>query len=79
MPVPLERAIQVDGSRVHRFQVVRERRDGDPEEWIVVGFNEGEVRLADREFEWTRTVPLDAFGDGAFEPLSAAGVPVWGY
>lgn len=81
----VETVARVDGRRVHRFQVVRERlEDGegsDAEEWIVVGFDgDGdEVRLADRDFEWTRTVPRSAFASGRFEPLWAGDVPVWGY
>lgn len=81
----VETVARFDGRRVHRFQVVRERREDGPgaddEEWIVVGFDEGgdEVRLADRDFEWTRTAPRSAFASGRFEPLTAGDVPVWGY
>ena len=82
---PVETVARVDGRRVHRFQAVRERRDdgaeGDDEEWIVVGLDADgdEVLLADRDFEWTRTVPRSAFASGRFEPLWAGDVPVWGY
>lgn len=100
----VETVVRVDGRRVHRFQVVRERRDGDrggegsggggrrcegsgggeeagrvAEEWIVVGFEDDEVELADLEFDRSRSVPKKAFRSGQFEPLSAGGVPVWGY
>jgi len=76
----VETVVHVDGLRVHRFQVVRERREGGGvEEWVVVGFDDDAVELADLDFEWTRTVPTAAFRSGAVEPLSAGGVPVWGY
>lgn len=100
----VETVVRVDGRRVHRFQVVRERRDGDgggrgsgggggrsegsggvetagrvAEEWIVVGFEDDDVELADPEFDRSRSVPMQAFRSGRFEPLSAGGVPVWGY
>lgn len=76
----VETVVHVDGRRVHRFQVVRERRpDGRVEDWVVVGFADGTVDLADLDFEWTRTAPYEAFLAGDFEPLSAGGVPVWGY
>ena len=75
----VETVVLIDGSRVHRFQVVRERREGDEsEEWIVVGFGDGDVHLADPAFEWTRSVPVEAFREGRFEPLVAGGVPGWG-
>ena len=94
--------LRLDGSPVHRFQVVRERRVGERDdgggegsdrsgassgvegsrggEWIVVGFDDGgeSVRLADSDFERTRSVPADAFRSGQFEPLVAGEVPVWG-
>ena len=81
VPEPLETAACVGGRRINRFQVVRERRDagGGDDEWIVVGFADGEVRLADPGFERTRTVSAAAFRNGRFEPLIAGGVPVWGY
>lgn len=67
-------------TRVHLFQVVRERReDGDAEDWIVVGFVDDGIELASVGFDWSRTVPTSALGDGSFEPLTAGGVPVWGY
>ena len=93
----VQTVLSVDGTRIHRFQVVRERRvsdgtatdpdeAGDVEEWIVVGLEraegdgaEAEVRLADPDFEWTRTVSVEAIRSGEFEPLVADGVPVWGY
>jgi hypothetical protein len=68
------------GRRIHRFQAVRERRrDGGTEEWVVVGFGDGTVRLADPEFERTREVAAGEFRGGRFQPLVAGGVPVWGY
>ena len=83
---PVRTIARVDGRRIHRFQVVRERREGANganegavETWIVVGFDDGEVHLADVDFEWTRTVPEAAFRSGRFEPLVAGDVPVWGY
>lgn len=82
MPEPVQTVARLDGRRVHRFQVVREHREGGAEEdWIVVGFDEADdvVRLADADFEWTREVPTDAFRSGRFEPLVAGGVPIWGY
>lgn len=97
MALRVETVLSVDGTRIHRFQVVRERRVGDGtatgpggvgdvEEWIVVGLeraegdgSEAEVRLADPDFEWTRSVSVEAFRSGKFEPLVAGGVPVWGY
>lgn len=76
----VETVRHVDGGRVHRFQVVRERDpDGDVEEWIVVGFDDDAVRLADPAFDWTREVPLAAFRERRVVPLVAGGVPVWGY
>lgn len=82
VPQRVETVARFDGRRVHRFQVVRERReDGDDEDWIVVGIDDedGVVRLADADFEWTREVPLEAVRSGEFEPLVEGGVPVWGY
>jgi hypothetical protein len=78
VPAPVETARQIGGSRVHRFQVVREPGP-DGEEWIVVGFDGETVQLADQGFEWTRTVSEEAFRDGRLEPVVAGGVPVWGY
>ena len=78
----VETVAVVDGRRVHRFQVVRERRAGDGvEDWVVVGFDgdEGLVHLADLDFEWTRDVSTHEFVSGRFEPLVEGGVPVWGY
>lgn len=95
MAEPVRTVLRLDGLRVHRFQVVRSRRtdEGDyggcggveggrvGEEWIVVGYDDGgeSIRLADPDFERTRSVPVDAFESGRFEPLIAGGVPVWGY
>lgn len=78
VPAPVETVRHIDGLRIHRFQVVREPGP-DGEEWIVVGFDRETVRLADRGFEWTRAVPMEAFRDGSLEPVVAGGVPVWGY
>ena len=78
----VETVVVVDGRRVHRFQVVRERREGDGvEDWVVVGFDgaEGVIHLADPDFEWTRDVSADEVASGRFEPLVEGGVPVWGY
>lgn len=73
-------SLPVGETRVSRFQVVREHRgDGDTEDWIVVDFPPEGVELASLDFDWHRTVPRSAFEDGAFEPLSEGGVPVWGY
>lgn len=73
-------SLDLGGDRIHRFQVVRERREGGRvEEWIVVGLEAGTVRLADPGFEWDRELGLEAFRDGPYEPLTAGGVPVWGY
>ena len=74
--------LEVGGRRVHRFQVVREHREGDGvEDWIVVGFDgDGDViHLAAPDFEWTRDVPADEFASDRYEPLVEGGVPVWGY
>lgn len=82
---PVQTILHVDGRRVHRFQVVRERSEGggddarDAEAWIVVGFDDGEVHLADVDFEWTKTVPESAFRSGWLEALAAGQVPIWGY
>jgi len=78
----VETVVVFDGRRVHRFQVVRERREGDGvEDWIVVGFDddEGVIHLADPDFEWTQDVPADEFASGRYEPQIEGGVPVWGY
>lgn len=73
-------SLDLDGERVHRFQVVRERREGGRvEDWIVVGLGDDVVRLADPAFEWDRTLAVEAFREGPFQPLTADGVPVWGY
>lgn len=80
MSEPVVRTLVVGGQRLHRFQVVRERREGGRvEDWIVVGLEDGTVRLADPAFEWDRTLTVEGFADGAFEPVTAGGVPVWGY
>lgn len=72
--------LPVGETRVHRFQVVREHReDGGHEDWIVVGFAPEGLELATLDFDWHRTVPSRAVEDGAFEPLTEGGVPVWGY
>lgn len=77
---PLETVRTVGGGRIHRFQVVQEHRGGGAADaWIVVGFTDGGVQLADVDFEWTREVAAEEFADGRFEPLVAGGVPVWGY
>lgn len=72
-------SLAVGESRVHRFQVLRERRDGGHEDWLVVGFDRDALELATPDFEWTRTVSVAAVAAGDLEPLSAGGVPVWGY
>jgi len=77
---PVVTTLDVGDQRIHRFQVVRERREGGRvEDWIVVGLEDGTVRLADPGFEWDRTLTIDEVDDGPFEPLTAGGVPVWGY
>lgn len=78
MHQPVETVRVVDGERIHRFQAVREHGDGG-EDWIVVGFEDEGVTLADRGFDWSRVVPLSAFRDGPYEALTAGEVPVWGY
>lgn len=80
MSQPVVTTLDLDGERVHRFQVVRERREGGRvEDWVVVGLDGGTVRLADPGFEWDRALTVEAFRDGPFEPQTAGGVPVWGY
>lgn len=77
---PVETVVAAGDRRVHRFQVVRERRpDGATHEWVVVGIGDDDLRLATPDFEWTKTVSLDAIRTGRLEPLVAGGVPVWGY
>jgi len=79
-PRPVRTSLSLDDTRVHLFQVVRERRGGDGhEDWIVVGFVDDDVELASVGFDWSRTVSGSSLVDGSFEPLTAAGVPVWGY
>ena len=84
VPEHVETVAVIDGVRLHRFQIVREHlEDGGVAEWIVVGLGEDdagdEVRLADRGFQRTLTVPYEAFRSGRFVPVSAGGVPRWGY
>ena len=76
---PVRATLPVGETRVHRFQVVREHRDGGHEDWIVVDFTPDGLELASVGFDWHRTVPLTAVEDGRLEPLSAGEVPVWGY
>lgn len=79
-PRPVRTALAVGETRVHRFQVLREHRgDGAHEDWIVVGFAGDALELASVGFDWSRTVPASAVAAGTFEPLTAGGVPVWGY
>ncbi len=77
---PVRVTLPVGGTRVHRFQAVREHReDGTTEDWVVVAFPPEGLELATLDFDWHRTVPLAALEDGTIEPLTAGGVPVWGY
>ena len=70
--VPMPPSLAVGETRVHRFQVLREHRDGGGhEDWVVVGFGPEAVEVASLDFVWTRKVPTSAVGAG--------GVPVWGY
>lgn len=76
---PVRSTVPLDSARIHLFQVVRERRAGGDEDWIVVGLARDRIDLASVGFDWHRAVPVSAFEDGPFEPLVAGGVPVWGY
>ena len=76
---PVATTLEAGDVRVHLFQVVRERRNGGHEDWIVVGMDAGAVELASVGFDWSRTVPSAAIADGGLEPLVEGGVPVWGY
>ena len=79
-PQAVRVTLPVGEARVHRFQAVREHRpDGTAEEWVVVDFPPEGIELATLDFDWHRTVPLSAVEDGTVEPLTAGGVPVWGY
>ena len=76
----VETVVDVGDRRVHRFQVVRERRDdGSTREWVVVHVGGDDLKLASLDFEWTTTASIDEVRSGRFEPLTAGGVPVWGY
>ena len=80
MTEPVETVVHVGDRRVHRFQLLRERRpDEPPRDWVVVELGKTELTLATPDFAWTRTIELDAVARGAYEPLVADGVPVWGY
>lgn len=72
--------LPVGDQRVHRFQILRAHQEtGGHEDWIVVDFSPAGIHLASVDFEWTRTVPTRAIRDGTMEPLTADGVPIWGY
>lgn len=75
---PVRSSLRVDGTWVHLFQVVRDRRDGG-EEWVVVGLSDDRIDLATVGFDWHQSVPVAAFEDRSFEPRREGGVPVWGY
>lgn len=80
MSEPVETVARVGDRRVHLFQVVHERRDdGEARAWVVVAIGDDDLELATLDFEWHRTVPLEAVEAGDLVPLVAGGVPMWGY
>lgn len=81
MPIlPVVTRTRLGETTVHLHQVVREVDESGEtiDEWVVVGFTAGGVRLASPEFNWGRTVP-DADFETGYRPLVAGEVPVWGY
>lgn len=74
-PRPVRTSIGVGETALHLHQVVRDETGRD---WIVVSLDGG-VTLDSAAFDAERTLSADEFAVGGFEPLSADGVPVWGY
>lgn len=74
---PVRTSGVVGDRRVHLFQAVHDP-GSTPTDWIVVSIEDDSVRLATPDFEEVRVLPVAAFVGGV-EPLTAGGVPVWGY
>lgn len=76
----MKSSMEVGQSTVHRFQQVQRQLENETRSYVIVGFTEDGVILADPEFGWTQVeVSGDEFEESCNALYAADGSPVFRY